>query len=366
MAAHPSHEHPLEICNPTTLYQEYEGRWKCDTCGLEYESTSFPYHCNTCSFDLCSSCFETKQHVRHEHPLYLMLMENVYPQYHGEWKCDGCGQNKLPTSEPTAYHCFHDSFDLCKDCFDGHQTGIHSHPLKPADAAILYNNVPGLWVCDICRRTGTQLGTRFSWHCSVCEFDCCNNCLQQIYIPDHPHPLKITDSNMIYPNYDGRWGCDICAREMNPATNELNTNRPYHCNHCEFDACHDCIRLVLQRDGPTRPPGTIEPIDEVGRPYDETGPPARPGNSSRPSSASTRPHHPPVETLEDDNINVENLDDSQKCIVCFARPKNATIVHQHTGHVCCCLTCAYTLFERGDKCPICRAEIDTVIKHFNS
>jgi len=62
----------------------------------------------------------------------------------------------------------------------------------------------------------------------------------------------------------------------------------------------------------------------------------------------------------EDEASGENLDDSQKCIVCMTRPKNATIVHQRTGHICCCLRCANTLQQRGDKCPICRAHIDTV------
>ena len=101
----------------------------------------------------------TKRHVRHEHPLYFIKMINIYPQYNGEWKCDGCGKSKGPPREPNAYHCFYDQFDLCSDCFKGHRTKIHAHPLVPADAAIVYNNSPGLWICDICRRTGTDLGT---------------------------------------------------------------------------------------------------------------------------------------------------------------------------------------------------------------
>ena len=73
-----------------------------------------------------------------------------------------------------------------------------------------------------------------------------------------------------------------------------------------------------------------------------------------------------LEIMEDNEMSIENLDDSQKCIVCFAKPKSATIVHGNTGHVCCCLSCAYTLQRRDDKCPMCRAPIDRVIKHYNS
>ena len=73
-----------------------------------------------------------------------------------------------------------------------------------------------------------------------------------------------------------------------------------------------------------------------------------------------------LEILEYDDDLPDNIDDSEKCKVCFVKPKSATIVHGNTGHVCCCLSCAYTLQRRGDKCPICRAPIDRVIKHYNS
>lgn len=69
---------------------------------------------------------------------------------------------------------------------------------------------------------------------------------------------------------------------------------------------------------------------------------------------------------ESDDTKYDNLDDSEKCIVCISRPKNATIVHGHTGHICCCLSCAYALERRGDPCPICRAPIDRVIKQYLS
>lgn len=74
-----------------------------------------------------------------------------------------------------------------------------------------------------------------------------------------------------------------------------------------------------------------------------------------------------VELIDDpDDTKYDDLDDSEKCIVCINRPKNATIVHGHTGHICCCLSCAYALQRRGDPCPICRAPIDRVIKQYLS
>ena len=55
---------------------------------------------------------------------------------------------------------------------------------------------------------------------------------------------------------------------------------------------------------------------------------------------------------------------SDQCLICLTQERNATIVHGETGHVACCLVCARILKARGDKCPVCRLDIDLVIQHF--
>jgi len=52
------------------------------------------------------------------------------------------------------------------------------------------------------------------------------------------------------------------------------------------------------------------------------------------------------------------------CLICFDQPRNATIVHGTSGHVCSCLDCARLLCARGDFCPVCRKPIDNVIENF--
>eukprot|EP00968_Pinguiococcus_pyrenoidosus_P027307 scaffold7366_cov254-Pinguiococcus_pyrenoidosus.AAC.9 len=51
------------------------------------------------------------------------------------------------------------------------------------------------------------------------------------------------------------------------------------------------------------------------------------------------------------------------CLICFDQPRNATIVHGSTGHVCSCLDCARLLCARGDVCPVCRMQIDNIIEN---
>ncbi len=46
------------------------------------------------------------------------------------------------------------------------------------------------------------------------------------------------------------------------------------------------------------------------------------------------------------------------------QPADATIVHGDTGHAVACLACARLLRQQRQPCPICRAPIDAVIRHF--
>merc|ERR1712045_193130 len=54
----------------------------------------------------------------------------------------------------------------------------------------------------------------------------------------------------------------------------------------------------------------------------------------------------------------------EKCLICLTESRTATIVHGSTGHIACCLTCARILKGRGDRCPVCRLPIDSIIQQF--
>jgi E3 ubiquitin-protein ligase Mdm2 len=53
-------------------------------------------------------------------------------------------------------------------------------------------------------------------------------------------------------------------------------------------------------------------------------------------------------------------------VICMELPRNAMIVHEDTGHFCCCLACALREQQRGQPCPICRQPIEKVIRSFAS
>ncbi|XP_057299517.1 E3 ubiquitin-protein ligase Mdm2-like [Hydractinia symbiolongicarpus] len=93
-----------------------------------------------------------------------------------------------------------------------------------------------------------------------------------------------------------------------------------------------------------------------------SGPVMRPNVSvPRPVPAPIRPVPARVEVDDEDDAD-DDIDEDNRCIICLSKRKTATIVHGRTGHFCCCLSCANKLENRGDKCPICRASIDLVIR----
>ncbi|KAJ7376097.1 hypothetical protein OS493_036860 [Desmophyllum pertusum] len=95
----PLHEHELEQVNPLTVYQAFEGRWKCDNCNAESSHASlFPFHCRTCSFDLCYSCVHMQlQHntlAHHHQLLYVETSMLLYQNQNGTWRCAVCKKYK--------------------------------------------------------------------------------------------------------------------------------------------------------------------------------------------------------------------------------------------------------------------------------
>eukprot|EP00112_Aurelia_sp_Birch-Aquarium-sp1_P007483 Seg1816.9 transcript_id=Seg1816.9/GoldUCD/mRNA.D3Y31 product="E3 ubiquitin-protein ligase Mdm2" protein_id=Seg1816.9/GoldUCD/D3Y31 len=335
------HEHPLMKVDPNIVYQQYQGRWTCDGCRASPGNSQMPYHCTVCNYDLCDNCYQGHRHPRHAHPLYPMNMDRVYPEFAGGWKCDHCGRSKSQLQQNIGYHCPIDQFDLCHDCFHGKLHPIHVHKLVPADSILMYGDSTGMWRCDSCTLNGNQIGSRYPWHCSQCEFDACDSCMKEYNFPFHHHPLTITDTRISYSDFNGVWRCDGCGCVGRQEV--AGKDKSFHCQICRHDICFTCIRRL-----------TDWPLTTIGRPPDIPPPELPP---------YPEPHPFPGLMPEDEE---EEPDETLRCVVCMVHRKNATIVHGTTGHICCCMQCALILKSKGEKCPICRAPIDNVIRHYTS
>ena len=58
------------------------------------------------------------------------------------------------------------------------------------------------------------------------------------------------------------------------------------------------------------------------------------------------------------------LPDRLVCVVCLGAEREVILLP--CGHVCVCATCADTLLQRGDLCPVCRGPIRTVMPAYLS
>ena len=61
-------------------------------------------------------------------------------------------------------------------------------------------------------------------------------------------------------------------------------------------------------------------------------------------------------------INKIPEDYTQLCSICYQRPKNACFIHGKTAHQMSCYQCARKLWKIQSRCPICRRQIDRIVK----
>uniref|UniRef100_A0A8C0SPY8 MDM4 regulator of p53 n=1 Tax=Canis lupus familiaris TaxID=9615 RepID=A0A8C0SPY8_CANLF len=76
----------------------------------------------------------------------------------------------------------------------------------------------------------------------------------------------------------------------------------------------------------------------------------------------------PSDNLFEQRTDTENMEDCQNllkpCSLCEKRPRDGNIIHGRTGHLVTCFHCARRLKKAGASCPICKKEIQLVIKVF--
>ena len=74
------------------------------------------------------------------------------------------------------------------------------------------------------------------------------------------------------------------------------------------------------------------------------------------------------DNLFEQRKDTENMEVCQNllkpCNLCEKRPRNGNIIHRRTGHLVTCFHCARRLKKAGASCPICKKEIQLVIKVF--
>ena len=328
---HPSHEHDLRKTDMREKYKWTNGLWRCDLCGIESNSnkltslhstghsenrdekevadSTFAFHCDICSYDVCSLCFYGRLHPFHNHKLKKAKVVLIYPETGGQWRCDACLKVFTELTAPMSNHCSSCEVDICDKCFIGSWKSVHHgshHSLRPTDPRLMYRNYFS-WICDVCEREFTFKHSETFFNCSICQYDICSDCFQgekhhlhqhplclvnkathggdvcsncskviveshyrKCRVPDccfslcglcylsppkyHPyhdrnHTFSLCDADTVYPQSNGLWHCDNCTRN-HPYGEQtpLPSSQPmYHCDICDYDLCEKCYKRGLNQ-----------------------------------------------------------------------------------------------------------------------
>lgn len=305
------HPHHMKMINESLLKSEKtEKIYSCDGC--QRNNAPIRFRCaNGCDFDFCSDCYLQKDHSH----------QMKYVGGTCSWCCNGCGSN-FSGNRAYRFRCVNPGcdFDFCKNCIN---KKTHAHPLK-----LLYGFQS--FFCDGCGEWNRS--SRF--RCTVCEdVDYCDKCyLRKTHPPSHS--FRMMNANMSY-------FCDICDASCAPDR--------HRCTVCDdFDLCGKCY---FANKHPQHQMKKFA-LDILLTPFS-------------PSPVEVKPLLPSPSVPKKVNLpppNIENEDLS--CVVCMENPRNSVIIHGESGHEICCLSCAKKLKQKNQGCPICRQQIENVVKVF--
>jgi len=231
----PFHSHLLYLTNTKTLYPEYNGNYKCDGCATD-QPRGFAYHCSTCRYNVCQKCFHQRGSQPPVNPPVITNTPVIV--FHP----DPIINNYPPPPEPI----YIPPPVPISPQSNAYWSSYHSHPLYLSDARVTYPSSNGNWICDYCRKQGNA--TMVMYHCNSCNYDLCDNCVHcpsslpqnALWSSYHAHPVYLSDPRVTYPS-NGNWRCGHCRKKGS------KTAIMYHCGQCQFDLCDKCIHRTNPR-----------------------------------------------------------------------------------------------------------------------
>ncbi|XP_013931710.1 PREDICTED: protein Mdm4 [Thamnophis sirtalis] len=179
------------------------------------------------------------------------------------------------------------------------------------------------------------------------------------------------------------WQCIKCKKFNSPIKRYC-----FRCWALRKDWFSDCPRLIQSMStsniatihGKEDPKGIDVPdcrrtiSAPIVRPKDLCSSMAKPNLSSKSSMDSLdlalgcEDKEPSLRFVKCTEKEVQPLENSKEllkpCLVCLKRPRNGNIVHGRTAHLVACFTCAKRLKKARSVCPVCKKQIQMVIKTF--
>uniref|UniRef100_A0A287D3W8 Protein Mdm4 n=1 Tax=Ictidomys tridecemlineatus TaxID=43179 RepID=A0A287D3W8_ICTTR len=208
---------------------------------------------------------------------------------------------------------------------------------------------------------------------------------------DREDSKSLSDDTDIEVTSEDEWQCTECKKFNSPSKRYC-----FHCWALRKDWYSDCSKLThsLSTSDITAVPEKKESegIDVPNCRRTVSAPVVRPkdvsikeGNSKLLNPCNSvefldLAHSSESQTIlsmgeQSDNVSeqrtdVENMEDCQNilkpCSLCEKRPQDGNIIHGRTSHLTTCFPCARRLKKAGASCPICKKEIQLVIKVFKA
>ncbi|NWV00922.1 MDM4 protein, partial [Upupa epops] len=183
------------------------------------------------------------------------------------------------------------------------------------------------WQCSKCRKFNSP-GKRYCYRCWALRKDWYSDC------PRLAHSLSLSNAEAV------RKGA--CDEEVDVPDCRRTVSAPVG----------QAPALYLVENKPRRDPcGSVESLD-LAR-----------GCGSQESLLPFTEHK-----KEEEEEEMESLESIKKllspCFLCHHRPRDGNIVHGRTAHLVACFRCAKLLKRKRSPCPVCRKDIEMVIRIF--
>lgn len=186
------------------------------------------------------------------------------------------------------------------------------------------------WQCTECKKFNSP-SKRYCFRCWALRKDWYSDCSKLT------HSLSTSDITAI-PEKQENEGIDVpdCRRTVSAPVVRPKDIYIKEENSKHFDPCNSVEFLDLAHSSESQ-----ETISSMGEQSDN---------------------------LFEQRKDTENMEDCQNllkpCSLCEKRPRDGNIIHGRTGHLVTCFHCARRLKKAGASCPICKKEIQLVIKVF--
>uniref|UniRef100_A0A2K5D471 Protein Mdm4 n=1 Tax=Aotus nancymaae TaxID=37293 RepID=A0A2K5D471_AOTNA len=171
---------------------------------------------------------------------------------------------------------------------------------------------------------------------------------------------SLSDDTAVEVTSENEWQCTECKKFNSPSKRYC-----FRCWALRKDWDSDCSKTI---SAPVVGPKDVYIKKENSKLFDPCNSVESLDLAHSSESQETISSMGEQDNLSEQRTDTENMEDCQNllkhCSLCEKRPRDGNIIHGRTGHLVTCFHCARRLKKAGGSCPICKKEIQLVIKVF--